>query len=103
MGICMDMERIDKFKYINGGSTERKQKERICGVDSSVGGRRELPLSMKCKEQDTGSREVVGNAGMKNGISYDLLEVLKSVFSNVDSDSRMWISWGYDFTSTVAS
>lgn len=49
---------------------------------------------MTCEEQDTGSREVVGNAGLKNGIPYDLLEVLKSVFSNVDSDSGMWISRG---------
>ncbi|CAI9775586.1 unnamed protein product [Fraxinus pennsylvanica] len=86
-GICMNMERIDKFKYINGGSTERKRKERICGVDSRVGTRRELPSSMKCKEKNTGSREVVGNVGMKNGVFYDLLELSKPVFSKVDSDS----------------
>ncbi|KAL2489720.1 uncharacterized protein Fot_43012 [Forsythia ovata] len=88
LGICMNLEGINVFKYVNGGSTDRKQKERVCGVDGCVGGTCELPLSMKDKEKNNGSRKVVGNVGMENGFFNDLLEVLKPVVPNVDSDSE---------------
>ncbi|XP_022853128.1 uncharacterized protein LOC111374647 [Olea europaea var. sylvestris] len=84
----MNMEGIDEFKYVNDGVIERKRKERVCGVDSRVGGQYELPLSMKGKEQNIGSSEVVGNVGMINGFFDDLLEVLKPVVPKVDRDSE---------------
>ncbi|KAL2472121.1 Uncharacterized protein Adt_40257 [Abeliophyllum distichum] len=88
MVICMNLEGIDKFKCVNGGSTERKRKERVCGVDGCVGGTCELPLSLKGKEKNNGSRKVVGNVGINNGFFNDLLEVLKPVVLNVDNDSQ---------------
>ncbi|KAL2525214.1 Microtubule-associated protein 70-3 [Abeliophyllum distichum] len=71
-------EEIEKFKYVPSAAVVgRRGKDRVGGAGVSVGGKRELPPSIKGKENNARGEEVVGNARTKNGLLMDLLEVLK--------------------------
>ncbi|GFP99154.1 hypothetical protein PHJA_002059300 [Phtheirospermum japonicum] len=76
------IEKIDEFRYVGGGDSRRRQKEKTDGTAGDLGRRRQLPVSLEGK-----GKNAVEMVGLKSGL-LDFLDVLKVVVGDVNGGCK---------------